>query len=67
MANVISLGFPKGSQGKTNIIFSNEDALRLNPHDDDPLVFIVQQGNWDIKHILIDPGSYVDVLFLDAF
>lgn len=46
-SNIISISFTKSSQGKTgvNIIFSEEDALEINPHDDDPLVIIVQLGN----------------------
>lgn len=67
--NVISHGFPRSSQRKTrvNIIFSEEDPLVVNPHNDDPLVIIVQQGNWDIKRVLIDLGSSTSVLFWDAF
>lgn len=69
MENVVSHGFPRDYQEKTriNIIFYKEDTLRIKPHDDDPLVISVQQGNWNIKCVLIDPGSSADVLFWNAF
>lgn len=31
------------------------------------MVILMQYRNWDIKCTLVDPGSSVDVLFLDAF
>lgn len=68
-ANVIFHGFPRRSQGKAwvNIIFSEEDALDINPRDDDPLVITMQYGNWNIMRILIDPGCSIDVMFWDTF
>ena len=62
----ISLGNIPGTTG-VNIVFSREDALDINPHDNDPLVITVQHGKWDIKHLLIDLGSSVDTLFWDTF
>lgn len=49
-----------------NIIFSEEDALDINPCDNDPLVITVKHDNWDIRCVLIDPGSSTDVLFWDV-
>lgn len=68
-AIVISYGFPRGVQGKTivNITFFDEDAIKVNSHDNHPLVITVQHDNMDIKWFLIDPGSSIDVLFWDAF
>lgn len=40
-----------------NITFSKEDAIEVNPRDNDLLVIIVRHDNWYIKQILIDPGS----------
>lgn len=53
-------------QGKArvNITFSEEDAIRFNPRDNDPLVIIIQHGNLDIERVLIDPGNSVDVEIL---
>lgn len=63
--NMIYNSFPWNTIGKkgVNITLSKEDALEVNPHDDDPLVNIVQHENWDIKRVLIDPGTPVYVLF----
>lgn len=40
-ANVISSGFPKNTIGVTgaDIIFSKEDAMGINPHDND--IFVI--------------------------
>jgi hypothetical protein len=37
------------------------------PHDDDPMVVTLQIFNWDVKRVLIDPGSSADILYYDAF
>lgn len=46
-ANVVSPSFPRGTHGKVvvNITFSNEDAIRFNPHNNDPLIITIQYGN----------------------
>lgn len=69
LANVISSSFPISSQWKirVNIILSKEDALNINPHGDDHLVFTVQHGNWDIRCVLIDPYNSTNFMFWDAF
>lgn len=50
-SNVISLSFPRGAGGKekVNITFSEENSIRVNPHDNDPLTITIQHGNWNIK------------------
>lgn len=63
---LLSRGCMRGKIG-VNMTFYKEDALRLNPHDNDPTVIIVQHSNWDVKRVLIDLGSSADVLFRDAF
>lgn len=67
--NVLSPIFPENTVGtiKVNIIFYEEDALCINPHDNDHMVITIQHGNWDIKNALIDLGSLVDILFWDFF
>lgn len=50
-----------------NITFYDSDIVGTNPHDNDPMVIIVRHDNWDIKWVLINLGSSVDVLFWDAF
>lgn len=67
--NVISHGFPIGAweKAKVNITFFKEDALRVNPHDNNCLLITVQHVRWDIKWVLIDTSSSDDALFWDAF
>lgn len=59
MANMISSGYPENTIGKARaiIVFSDEDALDVNPHDNDPLVIIIQHENWDIRRALNGLGS----------
>lgn len=63
--NVISHGFPKGAHGeiRINITFFDEDIIKVNPHDNDPMIIIVQHDNWDIMRVLIDYGNSTDVMF----
>ncbi|GAU29790.1 hypothetical protein TSUD_293580 [Trifolium subterraneum] len=49
------------------ISFNAEDGRDITPHDDDPLVIQVQILNCDVKRVLIDSGSYIDILYWDAF
>lgn len=52
---------------RVNIVFFKEDAMGIKPHDNDPLVITVQNGIWDIRCVLIDMGSSIDVMFWDVF
>lgn len=56
---MISSGYPENTIGKARaiIVFSDEDALDVNPHDNDPLVIIIQHKNWDIRRALNGLGS----------
>ena len=67
--NVISHDFPRSALGKTWVVVdsSEEDAMDINHHDNDPLVITIQPDNWDIRHVMINPGSSADVLFLYVF
>lgn len=67
--NVISSELPRVAQEKmgVNITFFYMDIVGVNPHDNDPMVITVQQGNWDIKRVLIDPSNSTGVLVYDAF
>jgi len=50
-----------------SITFSPNDFEGVVPHDDEPIVVTLQIFNWDVKRVLIDPGSLVDILYYDAF
>ena len=41
--------------------------MGTNPRDNDLMLITKQQGNCNIKPVIIDPWSSVDVLFWDAF
>lgn len=41
--------------------------MGTNPRDNDLMLITKQQGNWNIKRVIIDPWSSVDVLFWDEF
>ncbi|KAK3006990.1 hypothetical protein RJ639_017098 [Escallonia herrerae] len=49
------------------ITFSDEDSKGIQTPHDDPLVIIVRAGNFDVKRVLIDNGSFAEILFYDAF
>ena len=47
--------------------FSKEDARRLyHPHDD-ALVVSIQVGDYNTHQVLVDNGSFVDILYYPAF
>ncbi|KAK3013207.1 hypothetical protein RJ639_010395 [Escallonia herrerae] len=49
------------------ISFSKEDVGDTKMPHDDPLVVTLRVGNFDVKRILVDNGSSVEVLFYEAF
>ena len=48
------------------ITFSEED-LSSYPIYSDPLVITAQVGEWEIRRILVDPGSSSEILYKRAF
>ena len=61
----------EGSHGfaekSSDITFSAKDFKSVVPHDNDPMVITLQILNWNIKQVLIDTGSFVDILTYEAF
>ncbi|KAK3033968.1 hypothetical protein RJ639_034132 [Escallonia herrerae] len=49
------------------ITFSDDDSEGIKTPHDDPLVITIKAGNFDVKRVLIDNGSSVEILFHDAF
>jgi len=47
--------------------FTNEDFFINDPDHDDPIVIKITIANWQVRKILIDHGSYVDVLYRSTF
>ena len=47
--------------------FSDEDKIgTLQPHDD-ALVVIFKIRGYDVKRVLVDQGSGVEIMYLDLF
>src|ERR1044072_738000 len=47
------------------ITFGPEDFKHITAHFDDPMVVMLHIANYEVKRILIDQGSSVDVLYDD--
>lgn len=47
--------------------FSPKDFKGIVPHEGDPMAVIVKMLNFNVRCLLIDPGSSLDVLFWEAF
>ncbi len=45
---------------------SERDAKHIRYPHDDALVISTRVGHYEVKHILIDTGNFVDILFYDA-
>ena len=49
------------------LTFSNEDKVgTLQPHDD-ALVVTLRIRQYDVKRVLVDQGSSVEIMYLDLF
>ena len=47
--------------------FSDEDKIRtIQPHDD-ALVIILRIGGYNVKRVIVDQGSAVEIMYLDLF
>ena len=47
--------------------FSNEDKIRtIQPHDD-ALVVTLKIGEYNVKRVLVDQGSAVEIMYLDLY
>lgn len=55
------------SEHEPDISFMAKDYSDLIPHDDDPMVISLQIVKWNVKRVLIDPGSFASVLYYDTF
>ena len=47
--------------------FSGEDKVRtIQPHDD-ALVVTLRIGGYDVRQVLVDQGSAVEIMYLDLY
>ena len=56
--------FPNNEQP---IFFSDEDLRDVQTPHDDPLVIKLRIGDSDVKQVLIDQGSYFEIMYHDLF
>ena len=47
--------------------FSEEDARGIRQPHDDPLVVMIMIEGFNIRRVLVDNGSSVDIIYLSAF
>ncbi|XP_028069356.1 uncharacterized protein LOC114271888 [Camellia sinensis] len=57
----------KRVRSSTKISFSNEDMTWVHHPHNDALVVILQIGEFDVKMILIDLGSSIEILYYELF
>lgn len=50
-----------------SIYFSNSDLKDVQLPHNDPLVVTLRIGNFDVKRILIDQGSFAEVMYQDLY
>lgn len=55
------------TDNQATITFSKKDAKGVIPHKDDLMVIKVQIQNWNVRRVLVNLGSSIDVLYLEAF
>ncbi|XP_050259797.1 uncharacterized protein LOC126704847 [Quercus robur] len=58
----------RSKKGNSPVLgFSDEDKIRtIQPHDD-ALVVTLRIGGFDVKRLLVDPGSAVEVMYPDLY
>ncbi len=52
-----------GSSDHRVISFSDEDLTDVQMPHSDPLVITLRIGNYDVKRVLIDQGSFAEVMY----
>lgn len=52
---------------ETVTALSEKDTSDIHPHNDDPMAISVKCETWEIKRVLVDQGSSINILYWDAF
>ena len=55
------------SPNKQTITFSNGDLKDVQLPHCDPLVITLQIGNYDVKRVLVDQGSFAEVMYQELY
>ncbi|XP_057425616.1 uncharacterized protein LOC130718980 [Lotus japonicus] len=50
-----------------DIVISSADFEGIKTHKDDPVVVMVRINNFNVRRVLLDQGSSVDIIYGDAF
>ena len=67
MNNIHKIPPLKQRQMDKDMFFLEENARRMKQPHDDPLVIMLTIEGFNIKRILVDNDSYVDIIYLSAF
>ena len=60
--------FKRPKKGSSLILgFSDEDKRGTIQSHDDTLVVTLRIGGFDVRRVLVDPGSAVEVMYLDLY
>ena len=62
---------PKSNQGRLEIRpilgFSDEDKIRTYQAHDDALMVTLRIGGYDVKRVLVDQGSGIEIMYPDLY
>ncbi|XP_057426212.1 uncharacterized protein LOC130719611 [Lotus japonicus] len=50
-----------------DIVISSADFEGIKTHKDDPVVMMVRINSFNVRRVLLDQGSYADIIYGDAF
>ena len=67
MNSVYSLPPLKQRRVDQDMYFSEEDARGVKQPYDDPLVIMITIKGFNIRRVLVDNGSLIDIIYLSAF
>lgn len=53
----------EGTNHQDTTTFPKKYVEKVIPHEEEPMVIKVKIQNWDVKRVLVDPGSLTDILY----
>ena len=60
---------PKRARVELSLVmgFSDEDKIGIIQPHDDALVITLRIGGYDVKRVMVDQGSAVEIMYLDLY